>query len=64
MENKSLSPRAIPFGSHQAKERLMRESGARTKLCDVCGQTFDTSDQDEVFHHGPEPHAPSGGRPG
>jgi hypothetical protein len=27
------------------------------KVCDVCGEAFDTSDLDEVFHHGPAPHA-------
>jgi hypothetical protein len=35
-----------------------RAKGAiRVKVCDVCGQAFDTSDLDEVFHHGPAPHA-------
>lgn len=35
----------------------------KVKLCDVCGQAFATTDLDEVFHHGPEPHAPSAARP-
>jgi hypothetical protein len=30
----------------------------RHRVCDVCGQRFDTEDQDQVFHHGPEPHEP------
>jgi|CXWL01.1.fsa_nt_gi hypothetical protein len=29
-----------------------------TKRCDVCGQVFDTRDQDQVFHHDTEPHEP------
>jgi hypothetical protein len=26
------------------------------KVCDVCGQRFDTRNQDQVFHHGSEAH--------
>lgn len=26
--------------------------------CSVCGQEYDTTDLDQVFHHGGEPHEP------
>ena len=28
------------------------------KRCDVCGQIFDTRDQDQVFHHDANAHEP------
>lgn len=28
------------------------------RVCDVCGQRFDTSDLDQVFHHDAAPHQP------
>lgn len=30
----------------------------RFRVCEVCAQQFDTEDQHQVFHHGPEPHEP------
>jgi len=32
------------------------EADLRYRVCEVCGQTYDTGDQDAVFHHGVEPH--------
>lgn len=28
------------------------------RTCDVCGQTFDTTDPEQIFHHDGEPHEP------
>jgi hypothetical protein len=30
----------------------------RYRVCEVCSQTYDIKNLDEVFHHGPEPHDP------
>ena len=40
-----------------ATDQAQRYNVTRYKHCDVCDQTFDTHIQDDVFHHGPEPHA-------
>ena len=36
----------------------IKSEQAGTRTCEVCGQTFDLSDVDQLFHHGPEPHEP------
>jgi len=28
------------------------------KLCEVCGETFDLDDFDQIFYHDAEPHEP------
>jgi hypothetical protein len=45
-------------------DRLPKLTSKQTTLlshqrtCQVCSQRFDTRDQDQVFHHSPEPHEP------
>jgi hypothetical protein len=48
-----MPPRGEPKAELANVERL-----AFKRKCDVCGQVFDTRDQDQVFHHGVEPHEP------
>jgi hypothetical protein len=35
-----------------------RQRNEAERVCEVCGQRFDTRDQDQVFHHVAEMHKP------
>ncbi len=65
MKNQPIWLRGVSHGARRSKNHasLAKDPAVQIKHCDVCGQTFDTADQDEVFHHGPEPHPPSSARP-
>lgn len=58
MERDPFKLRAIFEAKRRGQER-----DRQVKVCDVCGQAFATTDVDEIFHHGPEPHEPSEVRP-
>ena len=30
----------------------------RYRICEICGQRFDTVNLDQTYHHGPEAHEP------
>ena len=34
------------------------ETQTRWRTCEICGQVFDTTDVDQVFHHDKHPHEP------
>lgn len=54
-------PPLPPFpASHRERETPKL---SRFRLCEVCGQTFDTEDLDQVFHHDPKPHLPMPPKP-
>jgi hypothetical protein len=38
------------------------DDALRYRTCEVCGQRYDTTDLDQVFHHDGEPHEPLGSR--
>lgn len=62
MERDPFKLRAV-FEAKRRGQEQDRQQDRQVKVCDVCGQAFATTDLDEVFHHGPEPHAPSATRP-
>ena len=41
-----------------ASESRILSPNSTLRVCDVCGQLFDTLNENEVFHHCAEPHPP------
>ncbi len=42
----------------EQKEPLEERTDGQRRICAVCGQAFDTTDMDQVFHHDSAPHQP------
>ena len=51
-----MSSAAPPRDYEVAHDNNVQRLDAFKKHCKVCGQVFDTRDQDQVFHHDAEPH--------
>lgn len=51
-------PNALPPRDRAENLSTVERVDTFRKRCVGCGQTFDTRDQDQVFHHDGEPHEP------
>jgi hypothetical protein len=47
-----------PHGERPTEERKVERLDEFKRKCEVCGQVFDTRDQEHVFHHDANPHEP------
>lgn len=48
----------LPDDLEEATRPKARIIAERYRVCEVCGQEFDTHDLDQTYHHSPEPHGP------